>query len=308
MTAELHPVQTLIRHHVAAHYAEWRKRADEPAPTRAGARYLGANVATLLAPALDSVGLHVWEEGYETRLFVGPDGRQWTRSRLGDLIAGALADHPDRVLRASIGTASFWEHIADRMPYFEGDEIERANAREPRPAKTSTDYSRERRARERAAEEASARAFLVKVHPLLEGDQIDARDLYAAAVKNIARLLGETITADDDSEVWTVPGRRLFYALADEILGERVRRSRGYVYVVRRLVRRLTAWRKRPLSPATEETLRSIGALVRGLPDEPAEESPRRRLRWRDQPLNPATEVALRGLSATLTAEGRNHP
>jgi len=312
---ELNPVQTHIRDHVVAHYDQWRIRAEEPAPTRAGLRYLGANVATLLAPALDAVGLLVFEEGYETRLFVTSAGKQITRERLGDLIAGALADHPDRVLRASIGTASFWDHIADRMPYYEGEEIERASAREARPAKTNADYARAYRARKAENERASARAYLTALVGkgiLTPGERVAAPDLYAGARKNIARKVEEAeqgygspiITDEDDSPVWTVPGRTLFYAVADEILGERKRTARGAVYTfVRRIVKRLTAWRKRPLSPETEETLRSIAALVRGLPDEPGEESPRRRLRWRDRPIGEDAANALRGITATVTAE-----
>lgn len=126
--------------------------------------------------------------------------------------------------------------------------------RAPRaPAKTGAQRVKEYRDRLRADEIASARAFLAVVRPLLaEGEQRDARDLYAAAVKNIGRRLGESISADDDSDVWAVPGRTLFYAIADEVLGDRVRRSRGFVYVIRRFIALLKEATVNALTIATE--------------------------------------------------------
>ena len=90
MTNELHPVQVAIRDHVATHYDQWRKRAEEPRPTRAGPRYNAAEVATLLAPVLKAVHLMVVEDACETRLFVTPAAR-------GTGVAAALVRAASRV-------------------------------------------------------------------------------------------------------------------------------------------------------------------------------------------------------------------
>ena len=133
----LNPVSAFVRDYVAEHYARWHSRAEEPIPTRAGERYLSSDVATLLAPALVACNLRVFED-YFARLFVtAKEGRQITRARLGELLDEALADHPDRVLRASVGSVTFWEHVVDRTPAYDGEEIERT-PRETSAATSST--------------------------------------------------------------------------------------------------------------------------------------------------------------------------
>lgn len=306
MTPTLNPVQVAIRDHVAAAYPAWRSFAPDPVPTRAGTRYLGTLMARLLAPALEAVGLLVWESHTE-RVFVTRAGRQVTRATLRDLIAGALAEHDDAVLADSIGSASFWECLADAMPLYEAEEIERA----PREAAASAsatpaDYVRARRAVARANERASARAFLAAVVAggRRSGDSVDGPALYADAERAIRRKVEAAERGDlnwtidgTDGELWAVPGRKVFYAVADEVLGTRRRSARGYFYVIARAVRRVLAWRRRPLSPETEEGLRSLAALARGAA---TEEPAPRRLRWRDRPLDEGTASALRGLAATV--------
>lgn len=238
----------VIREHVAAAYPAWRKRAEDPLPSPSGPRYFPGYVADLLGPALTAVSLLVWEDWYSgAQIFVTANGRQITRERLLAIIEEALAGHEDRVLRSSVGSRSFWEHLASRVPVYEGEEIERARAENTSPVRTSTERSRATRERQRASEEASARRFLVAVRGRAEGREIDGPDLYADAVTAIGRKVKEAregfvsacITDEDDSPVWRVPGKGVFYRVADEVLGSRVRRSRGFVYLVRKIARTL---------------------------------------------------------------------
>jgi hypothetical protein len=235
----MHPVQRFIRDEIDAAYPAWRLRATAPLPTRSGDRYLGIDVATLLASALKNVGLHVYEE-YETRYFVSAEGKHFTRERLTSLIVEALEGHPDATLRASIGSAAFWTHLADRLPYYEGETFQRQGRPSRAVPLAPSEAKRRYRAGRVAAETASAEAFLAAVRPRLVGTRIVSQDLYEAAVKNITRRQGETITAEEDSHYWTVPRRSLFYRIADEEYGVRRRHARGTAYVVRAL-RRLSA-------------------------------------------------------------------
>jgi hypothetical protein len=254
----MNPVQAAIRAHVEEDYPRWRRRtAYDPVATRAGERHLGAHVAALLAPALTAVGLHLAEEDGGRRLFVTRSGRHLTRDALRDQITGALTGHPDAALRDSVSSAAFFEHLGDRLPYFEGDEITRSrDPREPRGTHLPPSLARRaRRARNYAAEVESSRAFLTAVRPRLIGSPIPRQDLYAAALSNIERREGEPI-ADGDGHLWTRPRRRVFYTVADEEYGEPRRRARGWTYVVEAVARAV-----RRLSPRTAETLRLAGVL-----------------------------------------------
>lgn len=239
----MNPVQETIAEHASAHYNAWRARAEEPTPARAGARYLAADVAALLALPLASLGLRAYEDPYGTRLLVATNGKQATRDSLASLVAGALAHHPDEILRQSVSSPAVWSHITDRMPYDEGETVIRRVRTGHRATRSSADYMRAARARQNAAEEASARAFIAAARPRLEGLRIVSQDLYDAAVRNISRKAGESITDAEDSEFWTVPRRRLFYRIADDELGALRRHTCGTAYVVEglRALRRLSA-------------------------------------------------------------------
>lgn len=255
-------VVAAIHDHVVATYPAWRVRAHDPTPTPSGPRYFPGEVAAFLGPALVAVGLHVFEDWYSgAQIFVTPEGRQITRERLRALLNEALAGHPDTVLRASIGSRAFWDHLAGRVPLFDGEEIKRDRPAPSGNASPDAKRSRDYRARKAADEDASARAFLVAVRPRIEGSEIDAPALYAAAVENISRKARDARDGfisplvdphgPEDGPEWAVPGKRRLYALADEILGVRVRRARGFVYVVRTIARALH-----------ERTLRALIAVA----------------------------------------------
>ncbi|GAB4006697.1 hypothetical protein [Nocardioides ultimimeridianus] len=258
--SDLNPVEAAIRDHVDTRYPEWHKRAEEPIESRSGARYRPYDVASLLAPALVAVGLFLFDNGYGPRLLVSASGRQFTRDSIRDMIAAALAAHPDGALRASVGGPTFWEHVYGRLPDYDGEnEIQRVKP-EATSTKTPGDYVREYRARQVENERASARAFLEAVRDKLpDGERVATTALYDAARANIGRKMtearegvGSWAVSDEDGPTWALPGKRLFYDVADDVLGARRRNGRGYFFVIRHVVRRLKEATVNVLLRATE--------------------------------------------------------
>jgi hypothetical protein len=261
----VNPVQSVIRDHIDAHFEEWRTRAGESVRTRAGARYLGVHLASLFAPPLKAVGLHV-HESIDVRTFVTADGRQITRERLSDLIAGALEGHEDSVLTASVGSPAFFEQLAYRVPAYDGEIVlrTRSGSRTER-ALTATERSRLHRIRADRAERASSLAFLAALAPRVAGQRLVAQDLYGSAVTSIGRKVGEEIApGEDGSEFFAVPRRRLLFKVADDVFGPRRRHARGTVYAVPADVEEITERVRRivaslSLAPTTVEALTLSG-------------------------------------------------
>lgn len=130
----------------------------------------------------------------------------------------------------------------------------------PRTAKTPAQWKADQRARERAAETASARdwlaMYLAEASP---GERIATAELHALAVEAIEDLLEDEDDPEcEDGTPWRVPGRRLFYAIADEALGAR-RRSNGVTFYV---IPTVTPTQEPPLIE-TPESIRARADAIR---------------------------------------------
>jgi hypothetical protein len=105
---------------------------------------------------------------------------------------------------------------------------------------TPTERKRAQRSRDRHAEILSARwwvlAALEDTDGYSPGTRIVAADLYAQACAALSDLADDEEPIDDDdpdSPTVSVPGRGVFYAVADEILGPRRRGNHGaHTYVI----------------------------------------------------------------------------
>ncbi|MEF3404028.1 hypothetical protein [Agromyces sp. CCNWLW203] len=93
------------------------------------------------------------------------------------------------------------------------------------------------RAREHAAEVASARAWLLErlkaVGSTAVGRRVASEGLHAQAVDAIELRWGaDELIPSEDGIGWRVPSRRAFYAVADHVLGARQRTARARFYVI----------------------------------------------------------------------------
>lgn len=97
----------------------------------------------------------------------------------------------------------------------------------PRQAKTPAQWKADQRARDRAAEVASARAWLeVYLAEDPSPRTVAAPALYELAADAIESFVDDEETHEDGTP-WRVPGPRTFYAIADEVLGARTRDRAG---------------------------------------------------------------------------------
>ncbi|RAX48939.1 hypothetical protein DQ353_12530 [Arthrobacter sp. AQ5-05] len=100
---------------------------------------------------------------------------------------------------------------------------------------TDNEYLRARRSRLAQESQLSARTWLTEWLASDErphtGTQVSAPSLYDNAVETIDRRVADGATHADGTP-WRIPGKYSFYAVADEILGERKRNKHGYHYTV----------------------------------------------------------------------------
>ena len=112
----------------------------------------------------------------------------------------------------------------------------------PGPVLTPAEKKSAQRERARCAAESVARSWLDgylndEDDPAEPGARIIATDLYALAVEAIDDLAEEGYRIDDkddESPTYKVPGRTLFYTIADEVLGPRRRVNHGsaHAYII----------------------------------------------------------------------------
>lgn len=128
-----------------------------------------------------------------------------------------------------------------------------------RPGRSRADRAKAQRARERAAEVASAREWLLLAldddeDPLRPGERHEAPRLYEMATAAFEDLAGDPLDDDvDDGLLWRVPGPRAFYAVADHVLGTRQRSSKAHFYVIPEYANR---------APYEENTMDNIAEQV----------------------------------------------
>ncbi|OZD37439.1 hypothetical protein CH252_33005 [Rhodococcus sp. 06-1477-1B] len=170
---------------------------------------------------------------------------------IGDLVTAAILALPTRddvdpigayanlALIVAEGNAE-WIHryaadiatAATRRGVFPAPPVERTPAPARRPARTVAERKADERARERDAEARSARAWLAMFQDdAAPGYRIDARDLYDAAVDAISDYIDDEDELDDGG-AWRVPGLRVFYAAADDLLGARQRTATSRFYIL----------------------------------------------------------------------------
>jgi hypothetical protein len=145
----------------------------------------------------------------------------------------------DLVLAAGTPSTTFGEYVRAVVRAFR-DRLPEAPARPSvrRPSSTSSrtpaEVERERRARFRAEEEATSRYVLRRwqeTGALTPGRYL-ATDLYGHAVTAVERAVAAGRTMPDGSPLADTLRPRLFYAVADDVLGSRTRTRDGYVYTV----------------------------------------------------------------------------
>ena len=97
------------------------------------------------------------------------------------------------------------------------------------PQLSAAEAARQRRERIRAHQRASAREWLSSWHESRAPGTLRAGDLFGQACAAIEDYVAADVDLDD-GRPYVMPGRDNFYAVADELLGPRVRRNGHRVY------------------------------------------------------------------------------
>lgn len=144
-----------------------------------------------------------------------------------DALQRLAASDPAYVVRYARAIAS----VLGRVGVFPEEETTRPPA-PLTPRKTAAEHSKDYRARQRDAQERSARAWLLAIAPQRRpGEQFTPERLHRAAIKYIDAHLGEFLP-DDPEHVWATPGKQAFYRVADHVLGGRTRTSAIRLYTI----------------------------------------------------------------------------
>jgi hypothetical protein len=139
---------------------------------------------------------------------------------------------PDRLRRETVEAARAFRRSLPEEPKPHRERVE-----QPHTGKPAAQRMAEMRARVRRNEvESSAwylEGFLEDAEP---GERILGASLYEQASEAVEEMLDAGYDLideeDDDSAVYTVPGPRVFYGVADSMLGKRKRTAHGVTYTV----------------------------------------------------------------------------